>query len=98
MLIDSHAHLDMVPAEELPQVLARAHAAGVRTILAIGIGDGPRQMHRALEIAEATASPDLAAGSATALPLTMAAEVALVHFDLAEQRRCIFALQGDDLA
>jgi len=51
-LTDSHAHLDMVPAEDLPQVLARAQAAGVRTILAIGIGDGPHQMQRALEIAQ----------------------------------------------
>jgi TatD DNase family protein len=65
-LIDSHAHLDMYPADELPGVLARAYAAGVRTILAIGIGDGPHQMHRALEIAEATSSPDLPAIYASA--------------------------------
>ena len=58
-LIDSHAHLDMYAAEELPGILARAYAAGVRTILAIGIGDGPHEMHRALEIAEATTAPDL---------------------------------------
>ncbi len=58
-LIDSHAHLDMYSAEDLPQVLARAHAANVRTILAIGIGDGPHEMHRALEIAESTNSPEL---------------------------------------
>jgi len=51
-LTDSHAHLDMVPTEELPPLLARAYAAGVQTILAIGIGDGPHQMHRALEIAQ----------------------------------------------
>lgn len=54
MLIDSHAHLDMVAEDELPAVLARAHAAGVGAILAIGIGDGPASMHRALDIAEAT--------------------------------------------
>jgi TatD DNase family protein len=58
-LTDSHAHLDMYPAEDLPPVLARAYAAGVRTILAIGIGDGPHQMHRALEIATSTNSPEL---------------------------------------
>jgi TatD DNase family protein len=58
-LIDSHAHLDMYSAEDLPQVLAHAHAANVRTILAIGIGDGPHEMHRALEIAESTTSADL---------------------------------------
>ena len=59
MLIDSHAHLDMYSAGDLPQVLARACAADVRTILAIGIGDGPHQMHRALEIAESTNSRSL---------------------------------------
>jgi TatD DNase family protein len=59
MLIDSHAHLDMYSDEDLPQVLARAHAANVCTILAIGIGDGPHEMHRALEIAESTNSPEL---------------------------------------
>jgi TatD DNase family protein len=58
-LIDSHAHLDMYSADELPGVLARAYAADVRTILAIGIGDGPHEMHRALEIAESTNSTDL---------------------------------------
>ncbi len=57
-LIDSHAHLDMY-GDDLPQVLDRAYTAGVRTILAIGIGDGPHQMHRALELAESTHSADL---------------------------------------
>ena len=49
MLIDSHAHLDFYdnPAE----IIAAAHAAGVSQILAIGIGDGPRTMHRALDLA-----------------------------------------------
>jgi TatD DNase family protein len=50
-LTDSHAHLDMFP-DGLAPVLARAQAAGVQTILAIGIGDGPHQMQRALEIAQ----------------------------------------------
>ena len=50
-LTDSHAHLDMVP-DGLAEVLARAEAAGVRTILAIGIGEGPGEMQRALEIAQ----------------------------------------------
>ena len=49
MLIDSHCHLD--DYTDLPEVLARAHAAGVGALLAIGIGDGPGDMHRALEIA-----------------------------------------------
>jgi TatD DNase family protein len=50
-LTDSHAHLDMYP-DGLAEVLARAEAAGVSTILAIGIGDGPGEMQRALEIAQ----------------------------------------------
>jgi TatD DNase family protein len=58
-LVDSHAHLDMYSADELPQVLSRAHAAGVGTILAIGIGEGPAEMHQALEIAEATKAAEL---------------------------------------
>ncbi|HEV2645381.1 MAG TPA: TatD family hydrolase [Acidobacteriaceae bacterium] len=58
-LIDSHAHLDMYPPEELPAILANAHAAGISTILAIGIGDGPHQMHQALAIAESTHSANL---------------------------------------
>ena len=49
ILTDSHSHLDMY-SDELPEVLGRAHTAGVGTILAIGIGDGPEEMQRALEI------------------------------------------------
>lgn len=49
-LIDSHCHLDTY--EDLPMVLANASAAGVGTLLAIGIGDGPETMDRALAIAK----------------------------------------------
>jgi TatD DNase family protein len=49
----------MYSADELPQVLSRAQAAKVTTILAIGIGEGPAEMHRALEIAESTDMPGL---------------------------------------
>jgi TatD DNase family protein len=49
MLIDSHCHLD--DYEDLPAILAHARAAGVGKLLAIGIGDGPDTMHRALDIA-----------------------------------------------
>ena len=63
MLIDSHAHLDMYPAEELPQVLAASLAAGVTTILAIGIGDDPSTMHRALDIARTSTSPRIFASA-----------------------------------
>jgi TatD DNase family protein len=60
-LTDSHAHLDFyteTPTDR-DEVLRRAYAAGVHTILAIGIGDGPATMHQALEIANATQGPDL---------------------------------------
>ena len=49
MLIDSHCHLD--DYEDLPQILTAAREAGVGQLLAIGIGDGPATMHRALDIA-----------------------------------------------
>ena len=49
MLIDSHCHLD--DYDDLPAVLERARAAGVGRLLAIGIGDGPATMQRALELA-----------------------------------------------
>jgi TatD DNase family protein len=51
MLIDSHCHLD--DYDDLPAVLAHARAAGVGKLLAIGIGDGPDTMHRALDLARA---------------------------------------------
>jgi TatD DNase family protein len=60
-LIDSHAHLDFY--NETPTdrdaILRRAHAAGVHTILAIGIGEGPDTMHNALDFANAASAPDL---------------------------------------
>ena len=52
MLIDSHCHLDFY-TDDLATVIANAEAAGVDRLLAIGIGDGPDTMHRALEIAAA---------------------------------------------
>src|SRR6266568_3524618 len=58
-LVDSHAHLDMYSADELAGVLERSYTAGVRTILAIGIGEGPSEMHCALKLANSTTSPDL---------------------------------------
>jgi TatD DNase family protein len=52
MLIDSHAHLDSPRyAEDREALLNRAWAAGVRTILSIGIGEGPDTMHQALDLA-----------------------------------------------
>ena len=57
-LIDSHAHLDSFADTpgDLHAILTRAAAAGIHTVLAIGIGDGPDTMHRALEIANEMAS------------------------------------------
>ena len=61
MLIDSHAHLDLYDAAERDAVLRRARDAGVETILAIGIGDGPVTMHRARDLAHAAqVSPNAA--------------------------------------
>ena len=93
-LIDSHAHLDMYRPDELPGVLSRARAAGVGTVLAIGIGDGPAEMHRALEIAEATKSAEHPAifASAGIHPQEAASATpdALARLaNLAESPRCI---------
>jgi TatD DNase family protein len=51
MLIDSHCHLD--DYEDIPAILANARAAGVGQLLAIGIGNGPADMHVALDLANA---------------------------------------------
>ena len=51
LLIDSHAHLDSPRyAEDREAVLRRAYDAGVGTVLAIGIGEGPAEMHQALDL------------------------------------------------
>lgn len=51
MLIDSHAHLDSSRyADDRAAMLARAAQAGVGAVLSIGIGEGPAEMHRALDI------------------------------------------------
>jgi TatD DNase family protein len=67
-MIDSHAHLDSDRyTGDLDALLARAHSAGVRAILSIGIGDGPATMHRALDLArEYSAQPGIPEIYATA--------------------------------
>ena len=51
MLIDSHAHLDSPRyVDDRPAMLARAAQAGVGTVLSIGIGEGPAEMHQALDL------------------------------------------------
>jgi TatD DNase family protein len=52
LLIDSHAHLDTERFHaDREDVLRRAHAAGVETILSIGTGDGPGTMDCAIRVA-----------------------------------------------
>ena len=51
MLIDSHAHLDSPRyAEDRDAMLVRAREAGVGAVLSIGIGEGPAEMHQALDV------------------------------------------------
>jgi TatD DNase family protein len=51
LLIDSHAHLDSPRYEDdREEMLRRAAEAGVGAVLAIGIGEGPAEMHQALDI------------------------------------------------
>jgi TatD DNase family protein len=51
LLIDSHAHIDSPRyADDRAEMLYRARQAGVGAILAIGIGEGPGEMHQALEL------------------------------------------------
>ena len=52
-LIDSHAHIDFPQfAEDRDAMLARALAAGVTTLLAIGSGPGPEKLDAAIPFAE----------------------------------------------
>jgi TatD DNase family protein len=51
LLVDSHAHLDNPRYDgDRDELLQRAWRQGVRTVLSIGIGDGPDTMHQALEL------------------------------------------------
>ncbi len=51
MLIDSHAHLDSPRySDDRAGMLRRARAAGVGAVLSIGIGEGPAEMHQALDL------------------------------------------------
>jgi TatD DNase family protein len=50
-LVDSHAHLDSPRYDQDREAMLQAAlAAGVGTVLSIGIGDGPDTMHRALDL------------------------------------------------
>jgi TatD DNase family protein len=51
LLVDSHAHLDSPRYDaDRDELLQRAWQQGVRTVLSIGIGDGPDTMQQALEL------------------------------------------------
>jgi TatD DNase family protein len=51
LLIDSHAHLDSPRYDaDREQMLRRASEAGVGCVLSIGIGEGPAEMHKGLDI------------------------------------------------
>lgn len=53
-LIDSHAHIDFPQFDtDRDEMLARAQAAGVSTLLAIGVGPGPEKLDAAIPYAEA---------------------------------------------
>lgn len=53
MFVDSHAHLDSERFEsDREEVIARARDAGVRTIVAIGNGNGPAQVDCGIRLAE----------------------------------------------
>ncbi len=51
-LVDSHCHLDFPQFDEDREaVLDRAHQAGIRAILAVGIGQGPAELDAGLRMA-----------------------------------------------
>jgi TatD DNase family protein len=53
MFVDSHAHLDGKQFDsDREQVIARAREAGVRTVVAIGNGDGPPTVDAGIQLAE----------------------------------------------
>jgi len=53
MFVDSHAHLDGKQFDsDREQVITRAHEAGVRTMVAIGNGDGPPTLDAGIHLAE----------------------------------------------
>jgi TatD DNase family protein len=55
-LVDSHAHLDSPRYDaDREELLQRAWQQGVRTVLSIGIGEGPETMQQALELSRSYA-------------------------------------------
>jgi TatD DNase family protein len=91
-LIDSHAHLDFYK-DDLTEVLERAEAAGVGGVLAIGIGDGPETMHRALEIAEGSSRAGLRIWASVGIHPQEAHQATAEHLarlaELGGRERCV---------
>lgn len=87
MLIDSHCHLD--DYEDLSAILAAAQDAGVGQMLAIGIGDGPETMHRALDIARQHTSVYATAGIHPQGAHRVTPEALGELTDLASDPRCL---------
>ena len=53
ILVDSHCHLDGEPFDaDREEVILRARAAGVETLVAIGTGDGPPDLEAAIRLAD----------------------------------------------
>ncbi|MCU1300012.1 MAG: TatD family deoxyribonuclease [Candidatus Sulfotelmatobacter sp.] len=53
MFVDSHAHLDGKQFDsDREQVIARARESGVEALVAVGIGDGPKQVDCGIRLAE----------------------------------------------
>jgi TatD DNase family protein len=95
-LIDSHAHLDFYTDHptERDEVLQRSFAAGVKTILAIGIGEGPSGMYKALDLANSVNSENLpqiyaSAGIHPEQANNATAEALTELTRLASQPRCV---------
>ena len=87
MWVDSHCHLDSY--DDLPQVLANARAAQVNTLLAIGIGEGPDEMHHALDLAHAHPQIYATAGIHPQEAHRATPEALAKLADLAADPRCI---------
>jgi TatD DNase family protein len=85
--IDSHCHLD--DYADLPSVLSRAREAGVSSLLAIGIGDGPDTMHRALEFAHTYDFVYASAGIHPQEAANATPEALVKLATLAEDPRCL---------
>jgi TatD DNase family protein len=90
-LIDTHAHLDFY--DDPQPILENARAAGLSAILAVGIGEGPATMHRALDICRTHTTPQLRLFASAGIHPSEAEHATLDALErvaeLAEQPECI---------